>query len=653
VVPDNNAAAEDRRRTVTVLLVGGMALVLLAQDNLGDVPPPRYWLNFLVLIAGVASFTAGGVLTGGTSRPFRRLARHLAPFRRRLRLPLWRLLLLFDAFCLSLLANLAAGDGSMARNLPVAVASWLLGIAFLLLGALPARPRLPRPGRREMLMVAGLFAGALLLRAVGLEQLPSNLSGDEGSVGLDAVRYLQGTADNPFRVGWFSFPSLYFWVQSLAIALLGQTTAALRVTSALAGALTVLGVYALGRVMFGRLTAALAAGFMAVFHFHVHFSRIGLNNIWDGLFAVTAVAGLWHGWRTGGRVPFLVAGLALGLGLYFYVTIRVLPLLLLAWIIVAALLDRDAFRKRRGDLLAMMAAALVVALPLLLYFQANPNEFQAPLQRVTILDGWLAAQPGSPLLIVLGQMRDTALGFTYLPLRLLYDAGAPLLLPISAALFTLGLLWALVHFDLRHLLLLLPLVAVVVLGGFSQSPPASQRYILAAPFVAILVALPLVAASGWLVQAWPRWRPLPLLAVAVLMALMAWSNLRFYFVTVAGDYVLGGNNTLAATRVALYLREQEPVPEVYFFGAPRMGYYSLATIPYLAPEIEAIDVIEPLDAPPAWPVVPPARFIFLPEREAELAFVRAAYPGGQWTWMADKSGMPLFLVYEWQPPAAG
>jgi len=42
--------------------------------------------------------------------------------------------------------------------------------------------------------------------------------------------------NNPFIAAWYGFPSLYFFIQSLSIRLFGQTTEALRITSALAGA---------------------------------------------------------------------------------------------------------------------------------------------------------------------------------------------------------------------------------------------------------------------------------------------------------------------------------------------------------------------------------------------------------------------------------
>src|SRR5688500_19762850 len=45
--------------------------------------------------------------------------------------------------------------------------------------------------------------------------------------------------NNIFITGWFAFPSFFPFIQSLSIRLFGQTTEALRIPSAFAGALTV------------------------------------------------------------------------------------------------------------------------------------------------------------------------------------------------------------------------------------------------------------------------------------------------------------------------------------------------------------------------------------------------------------------------------
>jgi 4-amino-4-deoxy-L-arabinose transferase-like glycosyltransferase len=655
-VEETNPILSHRRGSIAPLLVGGLFLVVMGQIIYQQVYPQNRWLVLFLVILGLLAFGLAVYLMAKNHPPhlLARIARYpkIALFlSNRLGISTGQLILLLLAPCYGLLSALAAGDGLKAINLPVSLIAWLLAITFVLAGSYqPSSRRVLAFDRQDLFVVTGIFLFAFVLRVLTIGSLPATLSGDEGSAGLMAMMFLNGEADNIFTVGWFSFPTFFFAIQSIGIAALGQTAAGLRITSALGGALTIVGVYFLARTLFGRTTAILAAIFLSAFHYHIHFSRIGLNNIWDGLFAVVVMAGLWHGWKSGNRIGFMISGLALGLGQYFYVSFRIFPLLLLFWAGLAYFFDRPRFKERFADLLLTVYIAFVVVSPLLFFFLKHPEEFNAPLQRVTIFDGWLdlmvRLEGKSALLIIGDQMINSALGFTHLPLRHWYNPGSPLLLAAAAGLFLLGLLWLLIRPNLGQMLVVLPIAAVVVAGGFSQDAPASQRYVLAVPMVAILVAIPLAETTRWLKENWPRHRNIVLASLVIFMTWLVINDLRYYFFEVYDHYILGGVNTLVATEVAHYLDAKEDDPAVYFFGHPRMGYRSFSTIPYLVPDIEAEDVLEPLTASPTWRLQGPTVFIFLPERANEMLYVQSAYPAGGYQEFRAEDGSILFLVYE-------
>ncbi len=647
--------SDKRSAPIAILLIGGLLLVVLGQVVYGDVYPQLRWLAVLLILIGLVSFGLAAYLMAGRRLPSW-LIIQISRFCRYFTLTKGQLILLFLAPCFALLASLAAGDELKAINFPLSLLSWIMAVSFAIGGSYrfagdaTNEKDVNQFDNKDLIAIAILFVLALLLRVIALGSIPTTLSGDEGSAGLMAVKYLSGEANNILTLGWFSFPTLYFAFQSLGIAILGQTVAGLRLFSAIGGALTVAAVYILARTLFDRRTALLSAIFLSVFHYHIHFSRIGLNNIWDGFFAVVIMAGFWHGWKTGRRSSFLIAGLALGLGQYFYVSIRIFPALLLLWLGLAFFFDRQRFKRRVPDLILAAFVTLVVVLPLIFTFVRHPAEFNAPYQRVTIFDGWLAekvvTENKPAFMIILDQMVASSLGFTHLPLRHWYNPGSPLLRAAAAGLFLLGILWLIVRPKLSHILILLPVAAVIVTGGLSLDAPASQRYVLAAPFVAILVAVPLAETTQWLVTTWPRQR---LIVTAFLVIFMTWlviTDLRYYFFEVYDHYVLGGINTQVATEVANYLDEQDQTPDVFFFGFPRMGYGSLSTIAYLVPEVQAEDVLEPLSTTPSWRLTQPTIFIFLPERMAELDYVRTAYPDGNYREMKQQNGDLLFLSYE-------
>lgn len=649
------ATVEMVREPVAALLLTGLLLVWLGQASYRDVPTPGRWWVLGLMGVGLLLFTLGGRTAVWRYVPPRwhwlgsRLSRYLD-------VRPWQLLLLAIAPLFGLLASLVAGDRLQAHNGLVATAAWLASGALVIAGAAKRSPVAQRTvlSRPEMVFTLVLFAVALLLRGSATDVLPTTFSGDEGSAGLVAAMFWRGEANNPFVSGWFSFPSLYFAVQSLGLYVWGQTVVALRLVSALIGALTVIVVYLLARSLFDRQTAVFASIYLTFSHYHMHISRIGLNNIWDGLFGAIAIYGFWDGWKTGRRSSYVWCGVALGVGVYFYVSIRVLPILFLLWSLAALWRSRAQFWQRLPGMMLAAWVAVVVALPLGLFFYSYPMEFNAPLERVSIfgewLDGVMATQGKTAVAVVAEQAWRAVGGFTQQPLRLLYDPGAPLLLTGAAALFLIGIAWGISHFDLRYLLLLLPLVAAVVSNAISQDSPASQRYILAMPLVAVWLAVPLGGIAGWLGSFWPRYRWLGMAAAAGIITAVVVQDVRYYFFDVYGNYVLGGINTLVATDIASYLSQQKPAEQdVYFFGFPRMGYYSLSTIPYLVPQMHGQDIVEPLTSAPTFAVTGPTLFVFLPERMNELDYVRQVYGDGRLESFQLENGEPLFTVYHVLP----
>jgi 4-amino-4-deoxy-L-arabinose transferase-like glycosyltransferase len=640
---------------LALLLLGGALLVLLGQVALPMLDPTQRWPAYVVTVLGLAGFALAvrGFITGGLPRWATRI---LSACGRWLGVNPLQVLLLVSAPVLSLAAWLAAGDQAKMLIPWAAAILWLLAILLVALGsrqrtAGQEAERWPWP---EVAAVAGIVLLAFLARALWLQRIPWVFTGDEGSAGMSAVDFVQGNQDNIFSLGWFSFPSLYFFIESLSVRLLGQTMEAARLPSAIAGSLAVLALYWYARSAFGRGVALASAAYLATFPFHIHFSRTGLNNIWDSLTAVVVAGGVWRGWVDNRRSAFVLAGLALGLGQYFYPSARVLFVILLIWLVFAAWKDRGKMRQRLPGIVMMLLATLVVVLPLGLYYVRHMDQFYAPMARVSVLGPWLQREveitQTSLWQVLWRQVRTSALAFSSLNLRGHFN-DAPMLLALPSALFLLGVCLTLLNLtSLQHLWLVLWLAAAIAIGALSESTPTSQRYLFAAPAVAILVALPLVQSAQWLSKLWPRWQRLLSVAMALVLVIAMAKDVAFYFGEYSANRRFGDLNTETATGVAFYLDAQGPGQQVYFFGPPRMGYFTHETIRFLAPDATGQDVNDPLTAPPDWQLVGPTVFVFLPERQPELQFVEQSYPGGSMTVVNARDGNPLFFAYKVEGP---
>ena len=529
---------------------------------------------------------------------------------------------------------------------------------------------LDRSGLRGWLLWEVAFLGIVVLvsfalRYGNLTQIPYVLAGDEANMGQEAVRILNGELTNPFITGWFSHPTLYFFILALPIKVFGQGILGVRFLSPFIGALTVLAVYFLARQAWGRTVAMVAAVLLAGYHFHIHYSRLGLNNIWDPLFALVVMGLLWRGWSSRDRRLAVLGGLGLGISQYFYMGSRML-LIMVAFLVIYGLLTegRRAWgRERALFLVTMLAAALVVALPIAVYWIGNPDDYMARINQLGVFQsGWLAREVEitgrSAGLLLWDQLWKSALAFNYtVDPTFWYRPGTPLIRFVPSILFVFGLVLLLMRVRRRmdHFMLLLWIGATVVFAGvLMENPPSSQRYVIAAPAVCLIVALALVWIGerlrdllGGRQQVWAG----GLLIVALWIAQ---GDARFYLVDYAATGDFGGLNTEVANRAADYLNDLGPEWEAFFLGPPRMGiskHGGFPSTPYLAPDARTLDVWEPLDEMSDLPAIQlPAVFIFLPERAHEMAAVKEAYPAGIERHFPGRYGRTLFLAYEVEQP---
>jgi len=604
----------------------------------------------------------------------------------------WQWFCLVLAPLASVVSAIAAGIGERMNFPWLAVGGWLAGIGLVLAGGWQYSGRLAsgkaESGKISSATIAvGLILVAFAVRGIDTPHIPVLLSGDEASFGISSANFIErNEADSPaaessmnniFVVGWFSFPSFFFFLQSLMIRIFGQTAEALRLLSALGGALTVGAVYALGRAMFGERVAWFAGLFLIGLHFHNHFSRIGLNNIWDGLWFTLVIWLFWWGWEHTNRNALLLSGISLGLAQYFYVSSRalfaVIPLNLLLLTILqpastpgdSAVSDHTAGKRSfvpgwprlRSNLpgLALMGlACLVVVLPLANFFIQKPNEFFAPMARVSLFGEWLDYQvettQQAPALILGNEILKSIQGIFSAPLRAWYSPGTPLLRPWAAALFWVALALLLRRFRSTASVILLTWVAgLAAIGGLSESAPAAQRYVAIAPALAVMVGVALDQIARLLEKLWPGHKKAAGVIVFIFALLLSLDELRFYYQDYTPRSNFGGDNALVAQRLANYLQTKDPTDDwkVAFFGAPRMGYYSYSTLPYLAPHVTGIEQTQPWGSPDNLPVAGDHLiFVFLPNNLTQLEAVKVNYPVGKLLEEKNPSGETLYWLYE-------
>lgn len=210
---------------------------------------------------------------------------------------------------------------------------------------------------KKILILLTILGVGAFLRLYNLSAFPSGLNADEAALGYNAYSLLQTGKDehgHAWPINFESFgdykPALYGYVLMPFIKIFGLSVLAVRLPSALLGILAVGLIFALAKQAFSEPVGYVAAAYLAISPWHIHFSRGG----WEVNMATTLVMlGVWLfcKWQKGFKPLYLIFSvLCLVLSMYTYQSARLLaPILGIGLLVVFA---KDLLAKRNQALAA-------------------------------------------------------------------------------------------------------------------------------------------------------------------------------------------------------------------------------------------------------------------------------------------------------------
>ena len=430
---------------------------------------------------------------------------------------------------------------------------------------------------REWALVLALSALAIGLRLYRLEEIPFAIFRDEARHGLLALRLLDEPSYRPLFLGQpINQPLPYFLVMAAAVKAFGSSLFALRVVSAVAGALAIPLLYALVREIFGRRPAFVAALLLAASSWQISISRFAVNYVEPSLFSLPAYWLLWRALPQA-RIPGLcLAALLVGLGQYSAHTAKALLVVTAGLVleeVARRILARDFAGLRRLGLGLLLAAVvgLATVAPIVAFVRENPADYLARAQQVSVL-GRASVEGESVGRLLLQNVRRYAGAFHvsgdrngrhHLP-------RAPLVDPVAGLglLAGLGLVLARPR-ERAFRFLLLWLGAGLLPGLLTVDAPSALRTIEAAPAVYAVAALGLVALfEGRVNPTAPGWKAVPVL---VLSGAVIWNG-WVYFVCMYRSPAVWMSSAAIGTQVGRRLHElrsQGRLPERALLEVPR------------------------------------------------------------------------------------
>jgi hypothetical protein len=358
---------------------------------------------------------------------------------------------------------------------------------------LPAAPRLALT-RENLSVLALLVLGGFAL-FYRLDDLPREMISDHVEYALDGVRVQEGARDIYFENNSGREP-LFIYLITLVSGSGSISYLSLKLVSASAAWLMLPALYLLGRQANGHLTGLFTLGIGAFSTWTLVMGRLGFRVMFAALAVAWLLVALIHAARTRRRNDFLLAGAALGVGLYGYSSFRIAPLVVLVWAAFGWWRARGERRRWFFNTAALFILTLAIFLPLLAYWAHFPDRYWG---RTNDLVG--AVQTG----FFNGFVRDfgaTLLLFNRggdpVSMNTVYP-GAPVLTPLVGGLFLLGValcLWRARRQWLARFILLAFLLTVLpsaLATGRPEETPSARRAITALPVVMLLAGTGLAA----------------------------------------------------------------------------------------------------------------------------------------------------------------
>jgi 4-amino-4-deoxy-L-arabinose transferase-like glycosyltransferase len=527
--------------------------------------------------------------------------------------------------------------------------AWLGSLLFLIVGMLLiAHWQFPKwqqikewfvQNKQELLIVTAILLVGGFFRVYLINLHPFPWSGDESSIGTEGSRILKGEVTNFFEGGWSGQPNWSFVPTALAETIFGQTILAVRVVSILEGTLTILFTYLLARELFekNRMIAILAAGFMVAFPVHLQFSRLGVNDIMDGLNVTLVLWLLVRAIRKDRLIDYLWAGIAGGLTFYTYIGSR-LVLVLAVFVLAYTVIRQRSYLRSHFSHLGIFLAGVVVAIaPEGLYFLQHYNVFLTRWAQANIFSNhWLidAAHNANVSIpaFLWKHFTDTILVYISNPaVSGCFNSPLPYLTIIGSILFLFGMGYAFSKlFEAKMMTLLVWFWAVIFLGGFmTQDAPANSRLVMSLPAVAVFVGLGIYKFTDYLLKIkllnlqWQK------IVTTLIVLILVVQNIGFYFgVYYYKNYNEDANGELGQ-QTGLELQRLGPDYDLYMFGIPRV-FAAFPTTVFLAPDNNLADLttdkIDNLVLRSGKGNI----FVAIPENRADLTTIEQKFPGGRW-----------------------
>jgi hypothetical protein len=407
-----------------------------------------------------------------------------------------------------------------------------------------------------------IFGVAVFFRLYQLHSIPGEMTSDHVEKLLDAFDVATGHYHVFFPNNGGREAIQFYLVPLLASVFgTGMSFITLKITTVLESLLLIPLIVLLGHEIVDTETGLFAAALLAMSWWGTALGRLGLRIVLTPVFYILVLVVLIRAIRTRSRRAWLWAGLWMGVGVYAYQAMRIMPLVaLFAFLISSGAIAWQAWKLRKqaaidlalieigkqaGNFAASGIIALAIFVPMLRFWHDAPEALWNRVINRTTSNEVAITAPSTQIFtdnyvraLQMFNIHGDVAWISGVP-------GAPVLDQVSGVLLIFGVLAWLVRLRARRdpvdlfviiagLIMLLPSALAI---AFPIENPSLTRASGALPFVMILAAWPLaLARQKWFSLGNRVWKVGATVLVCGILGVIAYNNYQTYFVDFKESY---------------------------------------------------------------------------------------------------------------------
>ena len=235
-------------------------------------------------------------------------------------------------------------------------------------------------------LILGVILLALWLRIWKINLIPPGLWFDEALNGMEAVWMFETGQWPIFILNGQGREVLFHYLLAISICLFSTSVFAVRLVSVLLGVLSIALMFKWAITLYqdqkekGYWIALISSTGLAVSFWYLVMGRVGYRaNVMVSLLLLTCYF-FWRAWQTGKLTYYVLAGVALGGLQYTYLAARLTPAIFIGFVVIFTVLHwsgKSNVKRTWLGLGVMLATALVVYIPMALFFTQRPELFWA------------------------------------------------------------------------------------------------------------------------------------------------------------------------------------------------------------------------------------------------------------------------------------